>query len=153
MGKIFRVIKFRTMKQEARAHMDVDMLGEDPRVTKIGRSLRATAMDELPQLINILKGEMSFVGPKPLPYVIEDEEAISYKYLDRVPGYDTRISLRPGLTGISQIYAPKTITRRNKFRYDNLYVKNQSLSLDIKLIILSVIITLNAKWESSRWHS
>jgi len=133
--------------QKGEVRLDVD-LEEDPRVTKVGRFLRATAMDELPELINILKGDMSFVGPRALPYVIEDEENSRYKSIEEVPGYYLRSKVRPGLTGIAQIYAPKDIGRRCKFRYDNLYVRNISLWLDLKLIFLSLWVTFRGKWET-----
>ena len=148
-GQIFRSIKFRTMKlpkkeEEPRRIIDIE---HDPRTTKVGRLLRATALDELPELINILKGEMSFVGPRPLPYRIEDEESCRYKTIDEVPGYQLRSQVRPGLTGIAQIYAPKDIGHRNKFRYDNLYVGKMSFWLDLKLLFLSLWITFGGKWE------
>jgi len=107
-------------------------------------------MDELPQLINIIKGDMSFVGPKPLPYIVEGPESGEYKCLDQVPGYAQRIKVLPGLTGLAQIYADKDSTRRNKFRYDNIYVRNRNIFLDIKLIALSIAITFKAGWESKR---
>jgi len=147
-GKNFKLIKFRTMKLSDRPHSDVDLLAKDARVTRIGSFLRSTAMDELPQLINILKGDMSFVGPKPLPRIIEDEDKLLYKCIDEVPGYGIRTSILPGLTGLAQVYAPKTVSRKNKFRYDILYVKKRNIMLDIKLIIISVFITLMGRWES-----
>jgi lipopolysaccharide/colanic/teichoic acid biosynthesis glycosyltransferase len=146
-SKKFKAIKFRTMKQINTPYPDIDLLEEDPRVTRTGRLLRMTAMDELPQLINIIKGDMSFVGPKALPYAIDDEEKNRYKYLDEIPGYETRIKVRPGLTGIAQIYVSKNASRRNKFRYDNIYVRKQNLWLDIRLILISFFITFRAKWE------
>jgi len=145
-GKRFRMIKFRTMRHRDR-HRIVD-LENDSRVTKVGRILRATAMDELPQLINILKGDMSFVGPKPLPFEVEDAERERFRTIEEVPGYSLRSRVRPGLTGIAQVFAPKDISRRNKFRYDNIYIRNMSFLLDLKLILLSFWVTLRAKWES-----
>ena len=116
----------------------------DPRVTKVGMILRTTAMDELPQLINILKGEMSFVGPRP---VDRSEGIPQYKDVSEVPGYEIRRLVRPGLTGIAQVYADKYILLRNKFRYDNLYVKNMGFLLDLKIILLSFWITFIGGWE------
>jgi len=149
-GKIFKIIKFRSMKKTNAPYLDVDLLQNDPRVTRVGRFLRATAMDELPQLANILAGQMSFVGPKPLLYSVDDDEKLCYKHLDQVPGYDIRIKALPGLTGIAQIYAPKDASRREKFRFDKIYVNNQSLLLDIKLILISILVTIKAGWESKR---
>jgi len=147
-GERFKAFKFRTMTN-GQVHIDVDLLENDPRVTKVGRLLRALAIDELPQFINIIKGDMSFVGPKPLPFLIEDEEKSRYEYLDEVPGYDERIKVRPGLTGLAQIYAPKNISRRNKFRYDNLYVQKQSFFLDLRLIFQSFFVTFKGQWEKA----
>ncbi len=147
-GKLFKIIKLRTMRHGGGKDNLVVFIDNDPRVTKIGRLLRATAMDELPTLVNILKGEVSFVGPRALPYKIDDEEKIQYANITMVPGYSMRSSVKPGLTGIAQVYAPKDINHKNKFRYDNLYVKNRSLWLDIRLILLSFWFTFKGRWES-----
>jgi lipopolysaccharide/colanic/teichoic acid biosynthesis glycosyltransferase len=120
----------------------------DPRVTRIGRAMRATAMDELPQLWNILRGDMSFVGPRALrPGEIEREGDVLVA-LEAVPGYDARTAVRPGLTGIAQVYAPRDISRRYKFKYDALYVRQQSFWLDMRLILLSFWISFRGTWES-----
>jgi lipopolysaccharide/colanic/teichoic acid biosynthesis glycosyltransferase len=147
-GKEFRLIKFRTMRlpKEGEARLDVD-LENDPRVIRIGRVLRATALDELPTLLSILKGDMSFVGPKPLPFRIDDQERGRYDNITQVPGYHTRSQIKPGLTGLAQVYAPKDIERSRKFCYDNLYVKKMSFCLDLKLIFLSFWITFRGRWE------
>ena len=148
-GEVFKSIKFRTMRllMEKNAHHRVIDIKRDPRVTKVGRFLRATALDELPELINILKGEMSVVGPRPLPFTIEDEESSHYRTIDEVPGYQLRSQVRPGLTGTAQIYAGKNIDHRNKFRYDNLYVRKMSFWLDLKLIFPSLWVTFRVRWE------
>lgn len=147
-GNVFRTIKFRTMRvpEDGEVRLDVD-LECDPRVTKVGRILRATALDELPELVNILRGEMSFVGPRPLPYRIEDDEKSRYKTILEVPGYDLRSQVLPGLTGLAQIYAPKGADRRSKFRYDGLYVRTTSLGLDLRLLMLSFWVTFTGRWE------
>ena len=121
-------------------------LENDPRVTKVGKILRATAMDELPQLINILRGDMSFVGPRPID---RSEGNPRYKDVSEIPGYNVRRQVRPGLTGIAQIYADKYISPRNKFRYDNLYVRNISFLLDLKIFLLSFWISFKGSWERS----
>jgi lipopolysaccharide/colanic/teichoic acid biosynthesis glycosyltransferase len=120
----------------------------DPRVTKIGRLMRATAMDELPQLWSIFVGDMSFVGPRALrPGEIEARGDGTHERLEDVPGFAERHSIRPGLTGIAQIYAPRDISRRNKFRYDRLYIKRRGFGLDVGLILLSFWITFRGRWE------
>ena len=142
--KPFRWLKFRTMKHLKGKRHKMIFLENDPRVTKVGRILRATAMDELPQLINILKGDMSFVGPRPID---RSEGNPRYKDVSEIPGYEIRRQVRPGLTGIAQVYADKYISPKNKFRYDNLYVKKMSFFLDLKLILLSFWVSLTGKWE------
>jgi lipopolysaccharide/colanic/teichoic acid biosynthesis glycosyltransferase len=111
--------------------------------------MRATAMDELPQLWNIFVGDMSFVGPRALrPGEIEALGDGRLEALEEVPGYAERSRVRPGLTGVAQIYAPRDITRRNKFRYDRVYIGRQSFWLDMRLVALSFWITFRGKWEA-----
>jgi lipopolysaccharide/colanic/teichoic acid biosynthesis glycosyltransferase len=149
-GRVFKAWKFRSMIPDAERHVGaVQAIEDDPRVTKIGRLLRATAMDELPQLWNIFVGDMSFVGPRALrPGEIEVLGDGQLEALEDVPGYDQRSRVRPGLTGIAQIYAPRDIPRRHKFRYDRLYVERQSFWLDLKLIGTSFWITFRGRWEA-----
>ena len=149
-GRVFRAWKFRSMIPDAEKHVGaVQATENDPRVTPIGRIMRATAMDELPQLWNILVADMSFVGPRALrPGEIEVLGNGSLEALEDVPGYEDRCRVRPGLTGIAQVYAPRDITRRNKFRYDRLYLSRQSLWLDVRLIAVSFWITFRGRWET-----
>jgi len=142
--------KFRSMIPDADVRFGPRQASDgDVRVTKVGRFLRATALDELPQLWNIFKGDMSFVGPRALmPTEIEtggNGEAVS---IEEVPGYVQRHQVRPGLTGVAQIYAPRDLPRRYKFMYDMRYIRNQSFWLDLRLIALSFWITFRGKWES-----
>lgn len=148
-GRVFHVLKFRSMIPDAEAHVGALQASEhDPRVTRIGRIMRATAMDELPQLWNIFRGDMSFVGPRALrPGEIETGDGERHVAMEEVPGYARRTSIRPGLTGIAQIYARRDIPRRHKFRYDRIYVSRQGLALDVRLIALSFWITFRGKWE------
>ena len=148
-GRPFLALKFRSMRPDAEATSGpVQATAGDPRVTRVGRVLRATAMDELPQLWNIFRGDMSFVGPRALrPGEIEvvGQQPIP---LEAVPGYATRARVRPGLTGVAQIYAPRSVSRRSKFRYDLLYISRQSFWLDVRLILLSFWITFRGTWEA-----
>lgn len=148
-GKVFTALKFRSMIKDAEQEQGpVQAKVNDHRITRVGEFLRATAMDELPQLTNILKGDMSFVGPRALrPEEIENHEENATALSD-LPGYAKRHSVRPGLTGLTQVYLAKDLPIKKKFRYDLLYIKNQSLWLDLKLIFLSFLITFRAKWES-----
>jgi len=149
-GKIFKGIKFRSMIKDAEKDTGpVQAVENDPRVTKVGRVLRATAMDELPQLVNILKGDMSFVGPRALrPREKEVHGNPDETDIEKVPGYYERLKVRPGLTGMAQVYLPGDALRSEKFKYDLMYIKNRSFLLDIKLIFLSFWITFRGKWES-----
>ena len=149
-GRTFSVLKFRSMVPNAEAAVGpVQATAHDPRITRVGRWLRATAMDELPQLWNILRGDMSFVGPRALrPGEIEVQGDGRVEKLEQVPGFGRRCAVRPGLTGIAQIYAPRDIPRRQKFRYDGIYLRQQTLALDLRLILLSFWITFRGSWES-----
>jgi lipopolysaccharide/colanic/teichoic acid biosynthesis glycosyltransferase len=145
-GQEFKSRKFRSMVPDADRQLQAK--DGDPRVTRVGRILRATAMDELPQLWSILKGDMSFVGPRALmPEEIEVSSNGELVALRQIAGYEARHRVRPGLTGLAQIYAPRDIPRRHKFKYDILYIKRRSLCLDAKLIALSFWITFRASWE------
>lgn len=149
-GRIFRVLKFRSMIVDAEKDTGPMPAEEgDPRVTRVGRVLRATAMDELPQLWNIFRGDMSFVGPRALrPEEIDVDTAGRPVPLQAIPGFAARSAIPPGLTGIAQIYARRDVSRRQKFRFDRLYVRRQSMLLDVRLILLSFWITARGTWEA-----
>jgi lipopolysaccharide/colanic/teichoic acid biosynthesis glycosyltransferase len=149
-GRVFDALKFRSMRPDAEALTGpVQATENDPRITRVGRVLRATAMDELPQLVNILVGDMSFVGPRPLrPGEVEVRGDGQLTPLADIPGYDERHSIRPGLTGLTQVYAPRDISRTSKFRLDRLYLRRASFCLDLKLIALSFWITGRGNWEA-----
>jgi lipopolysaccharide/colanic/teichoic acid biosynthesis glycosyltransferase len=142
-GRKFRQWKFRSMIHDAEKKTGPVLASEeDPRITSVGWILRKTAMDELPQLINILVGEMSFVGPRPeRPYLVDNQ------ILDKVPNFHERHVIRPGLTGLAQVYGRYNTSPRDKLRYDLLYVENYNLFLDVKMFFLSIWITLHAKWQ------
>jgi lipopolysaccharide/colanic/teichoic acid biosynthesis glycosyltransferase len=148
-GRTFEAFKFRSMIPNAEAGIGaVQATTGDPRVTRVGRVMRATAMDELPQLWNIFRGDMSFVGPRALrPGEIEVDGNGALVPMESIPGYAERHSVRPGLTGIAQIFAARDIPRRHKFRYDRLYLDRQSFWLDARLIALSFWISFRGKWE------
>lgn len=149
-GRIFKALKFRSMIKDAEEGIGpVQAVENDPRVTKVGRILRGTAIDELPQLINILRGEMSFVGPRALrPAELEVHGNPETLSIEQILGYKERHTVTPGLTGLAQVYLPTDAPRHEKFRYDLLYIKKQSFWLDLKLIFLSLCITSRGKWES-----
>jgi lipopolysaccharide/colanic/teichoic acid biosynthesis glycosyltransferase/VanZ family protein len=149
-GRIFKAIKFRSMVKDAeKGRGAVQAVERDPRVTRIGRIMRGTAMDELPQLVNIFKGDMSFVGPRALrPEEKEargDGQVVS---MESIPGYRERLAVRPGLTGLAQVYLPTDAPRRLKFRYDRLYIRRRSFWRDLAIMALSFWITFRGRWES-----
>jgi lipopolysaccharide/colanic/teichoic acid biosynthesis glycosyltransferase len=149
-GRSFDAMKFRSMIPNAEQGVGpVQAMARDPRVTRIGRLLRATAMDELPQLWNIFRGDMSFVGPRALrPEEIEVDSRGTRIPLEAIPGFSERITVPPGLTGIAQIYARRDVSRRQKFRFDRLYIRRQSILLDVRLILVSFWITFRGTWEA-----
>ncbi len=121
----------------------------DPRVTRMGRWLRASAMDELPQLWNILRGDMSFVGPRAFrPEEIVSDGTSRPVRLEDAPGFSERCQARPGLTGIAQIYGDRNLPHRQKFRYDRIYLRSHSVWLDVRLILLSFWISAKGTWEA-----
>lgn len=138
-GKVFKMYKFRTFKvfQE---NKDIHTYKDDPRITRFGRFLRETSLDELPQLINILLGQMSFVGPRPnLPE--------QYEKLNEIQKQRTLI--KPGITGLAQINGRNTIPWEKRIYYDLIYIKNFSLLLDIFILYKTVFVVLKKEgvWQ------
>lgn len=147
-GVTFELFKFRTMLHSPGSPGVSPALVSDPRVTRVGRLLRATGLDELPQLLNILRGEMSFVGPRALAVgekVEVDGKVMGY---EEVEGFSERLAVPPGLTGTATIYLPRDAAPLRKLQFDLRYIEERSLWLDIKLIVLSVWISLRGRWES-----
>ena len=134
-GREFEILKFRSMIVDAEKYDGAVLASDqDPRITKVGRIIRACRVDELPQLLNILKGDMSIVGPRPERKVIADE------YTKDIPEFPYRLKVRGGLTGYAQIYGKYNTSPYDKLRLDLMYIENYSLLLDIKLIILTLRI-------------
>jgi lipopolysaccharide/colanic/teichoic acid biosynthesis glycosyltransferase len=147
-GRRFQVAKFRSMRVDADRDGARQAVAGDARVTRVGRWLRATALDELPQLWSILVGDMSVVGPRALrPGEIEVHGSGVVERLEDVDGFETRSLVRPGLTGVAQIHASRNLPRRQKFRYDRLYIRRQSFLGDVRLILCSIWISLTGTWE------
>jgi lipopolysaccharide/colanic/teichoic acid biosynthesis glycosyltransferase len=144
----FCVLKFRSMVANSDRDFGVQQAtANDARVTRVGRMLRATGLDELPQLINILWGDMSFVGPRALSIDERNVYGFAVGYED-TPGFATRLLVRPGLTGLATIYLPKDAPSRLKFRTDLLYVRRLSFWLDVRLVAVSFWISFRGKWET-----
>jgi lipopolysaccharide/colanic/teichoic acid biosynthesis glycosyltransferase/VanZ family protein len=150
-GRLFKNYKFRSMKKHTLLEkVNMQAQEHDLRITMVGKILRRCAMDELPQLLNILLGDISFVGPRALlPNEAEVHTHTNGGTLNitEIPGFARRITVIPGLTGIAQIYAPRDILRKHKFKYDLLYIRKRSFWFDIKLILISFLVTFRSSWE------
>ena len=134
-GREFDILKFRSMIVDAEKYAGAVLATDnDPRITKVGKVIRATRLDEIPQILNILKGDMSIVGPRPERKVIADE------YYKEIPEFAYRLKVRGGLTGYAQIYGKYNTSAYDKLRLDLMYIENYSLLMDIKLIILTLRI-------------
>jgi lipopolysaccharide/colanic/teichoic acid biosynthesis glycosyltransferase len=141
-GKIFRMIKFRSMRNDRDANGE--LLPDEVRLVPFGKLLRATSLDEFPELWNVIKGEMSLVGPRPL----------LAKYLDRYnPTQARRHEVRPGITGWAQINGRNAITWEEKFDYDVWYVDNLSFFLDVKILALTVLKVFKRSGTSAEGHA
>lgn len=133
-GKEFYILKFRTMIENAEnIGTGLDSYKGDARITRVGKILRNTSLDELPQLINIIKGEMSFIGPRPPvtyhPFIYENYPEQAKK----------RFLVMPGVTGYAQINGRNSLGWQEKFKYDIMYVENLSFTLDLKIFFLTII--------------
>lgn len=141
-GKHFRIYKFRSMRQDAEKNGAVWAQKHDARVTKVGAFIRNTRLDELPQLYNVLVGQMSFVGPRP-----ERPEFVG-ELIEKIPFYDTRHKVKPGLMGWAQLkypYGASVEDAKNKLQYDLYYTKNHSFLMDMLIMIQTVEIVLLGK--------
>lgn len=147
-GRTFASMKFRSMRADAEAGTGpIQAAAADSRVTRVGRLLRGLALDELPQLANILKGDMSVVGPRALrPVEIEAVDGRP-RSLWEYDGFEERSTVRPGLTGVAQLLLPRDAPRALKFSYDVWYVRHRTLRLDFELLIASTLVTVRAGWE------
>lgn len=135
-GKIFRVIKFRTMYKDVPKYSLSPRHKGDPRITRVGRFLRRWSLDELPQLINVLKGDMSLVGPRPeMPQIVEEYE----------PWQRERLRVKPGITGIWQILGRKDLPLEKNIQYDLVYIKNRSFLLDLIIILKTIPLVIKGK--------
>ena len=144
-GKLFRLYKFRSMCPNAESKLndllqDNEMDGpvfkmkDDPRITRVGKFLRKTSIDELPQLFNILKGEMSFIGPRP------ERPQIIREYIEEMPEFAYRTRVKAGLAGYAQVYGKYNTTPYDKLKLDLFYIENYSVWLDLKLMLLTLKI-------------
>lgn len=141
-GDEFEIYKFRTMKLNSEKNGPQLSSENDPRITKVGRFLRKTRLDEIPQFINVLKGDMSLVGPRP------ERQFFINKIIEQAPHYKHLHKVKPGITSWGQVkygYAENVDEMLQRLKYDMLYIKNQSLSLDLKILLYTIIIVLKRK--------
>jgi exopolysaccharide biosynthesis polyprenyl glycosylphosphotransferase len=135
-GRPFRIVKYRTMRADAEAYAVAPTEQDDPRVTRAGRWLRKTSLDELPQLLNVLRGEMSMVGPRPeMPFIVDQYQ----------PWQRRRLDVKPGITGLWQVIGRKNLPLHLNMEYDFYYILNQSLLLDIEILIRTVPAVLKGR--------
>ena len=142
-GSLFKMIKFRSMRQDAEKHSGpVWSTKNDERITRVGKFIRKVRIDEIPQMINVLKGEMSLVGPRPeRPYFVE-------KLSQEIPYYKRRLKVRPGITGWAQVkhkYDETIEDVKIKLRYDLFYIENMSLRMDFKILFRTIFVVLFGK--------
>lgn len=150
-GEIFQIYKFRTMVVDAEKKSGPIKAGErDPRILPVGKFLRATRMDELPQLLNILRGEMSIVGPRP------ERPELAKIITKNIPEFDFRLKVKAGLTGYAQIYGRYCTTSYDKLKLDLTYIRNYSIWMDIKLIFMTPKVLLMKEstdgFEDGKWE-
>ena len=139
-GRVFTIYKFRTMAfDEKRPGLSWNVEG-DPRLTRVGKLLRKAALDEIPQLWSIWKGDMSLVGPRAL---VEEEQRILE---ERFSGFEQRLQVRPGLTGLAQIHN-RSDEPEAKLRYDLEYIELMNIFLDVRLLVRSVMNSITGRWD------
>ncbi len=142
-GRVFTIYKFRSMRHDAEKHSGaVWAMQDDPRVTRIGKFLRATHLDELPQLINVIKGDMSLVGPRP------ERPEIAKRLITHFPDYWKRLQVKPGITGLAQVryrYDCSLRDVKNKLRYDLFYIRKANFWLDLWILFDTIEHVLLSK--------
>ncbi len=142
-GELFKILKFRSMRHDAEKHTGpIWSQKDDPRITRVGKFIRKVRIDELPQMFNVLKGEMSIVGPRPeRPYFVE-------MLTEKIPYYKRRLKVRPGITGWAQVkhkYDESIEDVKTKLRYDLFYIENMSLRMDFKILFRTIFVVLFGK--------
>ena len=133
-GRVFKIYKLRSMYIDAEKDGPKWASENDERITKVGRIIRKTRIDELPQLVNILKRDMSFIGPRPeRPELIEE-------FLKNIPDFNDRLLVKPGITGWAQVNGGYSLTPKEKLEFDKYYIKNRGFKLDLLILIKTIIV-------------
>lgn len=138
-GKIFNIYKLRTMRMDAEINGPQWASTDDPRITKLGHFLRKTRIDELPQFVNVLRGDMSLVGPRP------ERAFFLVKFNHEVPGFTNRLTVKPGLTGWAQVNGGYELTPKEKLILDLHYIEHRSIILDIRIMFKTIKVVLTGE--------
>ncbi|MEG1410460.1 MAG: exopolysaccharide biosynthesis polyprenyl glycosylphosphotransferase [Terrisporobacter sp.] len=138
-GKNFYIYKLRSMRTDAEKFGAKWADKDDPRITKIGRFIRKTRIDEIPQLFNILKGDMSIIGPRP------ERPSFTIQFNEEIPGFINRLSIKPGLTGWAQVNGGYDITPEEKLKADIYYIKNRSFLMDMNILFKTVRVVFTGE--------
>ena len=133
-GRVFKIYKLRSMYIDAEKNGPKWASENDERITKVGRIIRKTRIDELPQLVNILKRDMSFIGPRP-----ERPEFIK-EFIKYIPDFNDRLLVKPGITGWAQVNGGYSLTPKEKLEFDKYYIKNRGFKLDLLILIKTIIV-------------
>ncbi|MDR1775529.1 MAG: sugar transferase [Actinomycetes bacterium] len=138
--KVFKIYKLRTMHRDAEQQTGPVLAAEnDPRITPVGRFLRRARWDELPQVLNILRGDMSFIGPRP------ERPHFVHEFLRDIPGYAERFRIKPGVTGLAQINGGYATTPQRKLKYDLMYLYHQSLVMDLQIVVETIKVVMTGR--------
>ena len=138
-GKAFRIYKLRTMRLNAEVNGPQWASTDDPRITKLGKFLRKTRIDELPQFVNVLRGDMSIVGPRP------ERAFFLVKFNHEVPGFTKRLAVKPGLTGWAQVNGGYELAPKEKLELDLYYIEHQTILLDINIMFKTIKVVLTGE--------
>lgn len=137
MGKRFVIAKLRSMYNDAEKHSGAVWAAKnDARVTKVGKFIRKTRIDELPQLLNVIKGEMSMIGPRP------ERPSLTEQFSHDVPGFEQRLVVKPGLSGYAQVYGGYDVTPAEKYQMDQYYIENFGFWEDFKIVFETIRVVL-----------
>ena len=131
-GKIIFIYKLRSMRINSETNGAIWAEKNDPRITKVGKFIRKTRIDEIPQFLNILKGEMSIIGPRP------ERPTLTMEFNDQIPGFINRLVIKPGLTGYAQVHGGYEISPEDKIKEDLYYIKNRSVFLDFSILFRTI---------------
>lgn len=136
-GKFFKIYKLRSMYEDAEKNGAQWAIKDDPRITKVGKFIRKTRIDELPQLINIIKGDLSFIGPRP------ERPELIIKFSEQIPNFIDRNLVKPGLTGLAQVNGGYEMSPQEKLKWDVQYIKQRSILLDINILLKTVWVVFS----------